>query len=230
MKILDDMPLGLYSQHAFEIQRVDYSAPEGSGRIGGVQSGFPLWQAIYTIDSTLLPDESDEATAFKDRIRGATRRFIGRDISRLYPKAHAAGFDGMLRAGGGTFDGSATSWSEAMVDGDSQVTLEGLPEGLTLGKRDYIGFSWVATSPDIAGLTWHACVRVNVGGAADDTGALTVTSEPPVPLAVPAGATAYLNRPGCIMTLITEQSTLQPLNYRLAIQGGQFAGVQDIRS
>jgi hypothetical protein len=226
------MPAALYSQHEFELQRIDYSAPEAGGRVSGVQAGFPLWGATYTLDPTLLPDESDTVRAFNSQLRGQTRRILGRDISRPYPKAHSSGFDGMTRPDASPFDGTATAWSEAITaDGDSQVTLEGLPpELLELGLCDYIGFSWVATESSVAGLTWHACVRVVEGGTADADGNLTVMCEPPIPPAVPADAVAYLNQPACVMALITDQSKLQPVGFRLAIQGGQFVFIQDIRA
>jgi hypothetical protein len=224
-----EMPTDFYAQVEFDIQRVDFAAPEASGRMGGVQSGFPLFYGIYTID-TVGQAESDEIRAFKDRMRGSGRLFLGRDLLRPYPKAHSGGFAGMTRAGGGAFDGSATDWSQVITaDGDNQVTLEGLPAGLDLGLCDYVGFRWVATDPEVAGLTWHACVRVNVRGVADVDGTVTVTCEPSVPLAVPAGATAYLNRPACVMRLIPDQTKLQAVGKRLAIGGGQIAGIQDIR-
>jgi hypothetical protein len=231
MKPPIEMPAGLYSQHSFELQRVDFGAPEASGRQGGVQAGFPLWSAVYTLDPVLLIDESDQVRAFNAKMRGATRRFLGRDIGRPYPKAHSAGFAGMIRPDASPFDGTATAWSESItVDGDSEVTLAGLPAGFELGLGDYIGFNWVATETSVAGLTWHACVRVVESGSADVDGTLTVICEPPVPSAVPPGAAAYLNQPACVMVLITDQSKLQPIGFRLAIQGGQFVAVQDIRA
>lgn len=224
-----EMPTDFYSQVEFDILRVDYSAPEGSGRQGGVQAGFPLFYAVYTLD-VVGPDETDEIIAFKDQARGQTRRFLGRDLTRPYPKAYPRGFAGMTRPDASPFDGTATAWSEAInADGDSLVTLEGLPAGFELGKRDYIGFHWVATSADIAGLTWHACVRVNVVGIADGDGTVTVTCNPPIPDAVPAGAVAYLNQPACVMVLVSDQTKLGPIGKRLALQSGQLGGLQDIR-
>jgi hypothetical protein len=154
------MPDGPYLQHEFELQRIDYMAPEAGGRLNGVQAGFPLWQASYSLDPILDVDESDAVRAFVSQLRGATRRFLARDISRPYPKAHCAGFAGMTRAGGGAFDGTADDWSETITaDGDSEVTLENLPAGLALGQGDYIGFTREATEDSVAGLDWHCCVR-----------------------------------------------------------------------
>jgi hypothetical protein len=37
------------AQQQFELQRVDYGAPEAGGRVGGVQAGFPLWKLVWTL-------------------------------------------------------------------------------------------------------------------------------------------------------------------------------------
>lgn len=233
MKILD-LPDVFYANVEFEPQRVDYGAPEAGGRIGGVQAGFPLWAGGWTVDVAGPGDDdagADALRAFFSGVRGAIRRFVGRDVLRPYPKAHKRGFAGMMRAGGGAFDGSATSWSEIIAaDGDSEVTLTNLPVGLVLGTGDYIGLSWIATEAAVAGLTWQACVRVVEGGVSDGSGEITVTCEPPVPSAVPAGAVASLDQPGCTMVLIADRSSLQAVGGGGLIRGGQIAGVQDIRS
>lgn len=230
MKAPLEMPTDFYASQEFELQRVDYSAPEASGRMGGVQAGFPLWMGTWTID-VVGPEESDAFRAFMAQIRGATRRFLGRDRFRLYPSAYSRGFAGMTRAGGGAFDGSATTWSEAITaDSDSEVTLNGLPAGFVLSQGDYVGFHWVATETSVAGLTWHAPVRIVTGGTASGAGSVTVTSEPPIPSAVPGTAVAYLNEPACVMAIVTDQAKLQAVGRRNAIAGGQLVGVQDIRA
>jgi hypothetical protein len=231
MKAPLEMPADVYLQHEFEQQRIDYMAPEGGGRVNGVQAGFPLWQASYSLESILSVDESDAVRAFVSQLRGATRRFLARDISRPYPKAHCGGFDGMTKAGGGSFSGTVDDWSENITaDDDSEVTLENLPAGFVLSVGDYIGFRWTATETSVAGLTWHACVRVVVGGTADGSGDVTVTCEPPVPSAVPDSATAYLDEPACVMALLVDRSSLQPQGQALTVEGGTIVGIQDIRA
>lgn len=230
MKAPLEMPVSGMALQQFEPQRIDYSAPEAGGRIGGVQAGFPLWLGVWTI-GTIGAAKSDALRAFLLRLRGATRRFIGRDLSRPYPKAHITGFARMTKTDGSPFTGPAASWSEAISDeDDSQLTLTGLPPGLTLTTGDYVGFRWSASDDDIAGLPWQACVRVLDGGMADASGSLTVTSEPPVPSAVPADAVAHLDLPGCVMVLVSDQSKLDAMDRRLAVRGGKIAGVQDLRS
>lgn len=231
MKAPIEMPSAGFVMQQFEIQRIDYGAPEAGGRLNGVQAGFPLWSGIWTVGNTGR-DRTDELRAFMAQIRGATRRFLARDLLRPYPKAHLDGFAGMMKAGGGAFTGAATGWSENIAsDGDCEITLENLPEDFTLDLGDYIGFSWVAEESSVAGLTWHALVRVVVGGTtADTTGNVTVTVEPPIPAAVPSDAVAYLNEPACVMALVGDQSALNAVGLLSILRGGQITGIQDIRA
>lgn len=226
-----ELPDSFAGQQEFEIQRVDYAAPEAGGRLGGVQAGFPLWLAVWTL-ATIGARRSDIVRAWLAGQRGQLRRFYGRDIARPYPLAHIAGFDGMTRAGGGAFAGDATAWSETInSDDDSELTLEGLPAGLSLSIGDYVGFKWDAEGAAEGSFERRALVRVALNGAAiaDEDGAITVKVEPPVPSVVPEDAVAHLDRPCCVMTLITDQSKLNAIDRRLAVKGGTIAGLQDLR-
>lgn len=225
-----DLPDAIAALQEFEIQRIDYTAPEAGGAIGGVQAGFPLWLASWSIGK-IGAAKSDEVRAWFARRRGGARPFFGRDLTRPFPKAHIAGFAGMTRAGGGAFDGSATSWSET-IDGedDCRLTLTGLPAGLALGFTDYVGFKWDDPAGADGNNYRRALVRVVVGGTASGGGSVTVTVEPPVPALVPAGAVAHLDNPKCVMKLVTEQSKLDAIDRRLAVRGGTIAGLQDLRS
>lgn len=218
------MPDMYVAQQSFELQRIDYAAPEASGRIGGVQAGFPLWAATYTLGD-MPADNSDEWRAWLSGMRGATRRFIARDIARPLPKAY---MDNGLP---GAFDGTVATWSESInADGDSELTLTGLPAGLVLGQGDYIDFRWDATEDAVSGIPWRALVRVVEGGTASGGGSVTVIVEPPVPSAVPDTAVAHLDEPGCIMALILDQTSLNPIDRLYSIRGGQISAIQDIRA
>lgn len=227
-----EIPTSGVSQQQFELQRNDYLAPEASGRIGGVQAGFPLWQATWTI-GRIGADKSDAFRAFLLRLRGTTRRFLGYDQGRPYPKAHIAGFTGMVRAGTATpFNGDATSWTEtvgAISPFDVRVDLQGLPAGLTLSVGDYIGFRWAAASGAPLS-TWHAPVRIVEGGVANSSGAVQVYVEPGLPSVIPPTATAYLTRPACVFVLVPDKSELQAIDRRLAIRGGTITAVQELRA
>lgn len=218
------------AQQQFEIQRIDYGAPEAGGRVAGVQAGFPLWQLSWTLGNVGV-DRSDAWRAFMAQIRGSSRRFLGWDLGRPYPKAHASGFTGLTRPDASPFDGTATSWSETITaDGDSQVTLNGFPVAFGLGIGDYIGFEYTATESAVAGLPWSAVVRVVEPATADDFGVIVPTCEPPIPSAVPAGAVATVANPKCVMVLVSDQSKLNGIDRSLGIRGGQIVGIQDIRA
>lgn len=223
MKAPVEMPDMYVAMEHFEIQRVDYSAPEASGRIGGVQAGFPLWSGIWTLGAMPV-DNSDEWRAFISGLRGQTRRFIGRPISRPLPKAYMD--DGLP----GVFTGAASSWSESInSDGDSELTLNGLPASFVLSQGDYIDFRYAATEDSVSGLDWRALVRVVEGATANGSGTVTVTVEPPVPSAVPSDAVAHVDEPGCIMALVLDQTSVGPVDRLYSIREGQITGIQDIR-
>lgn len=225
------MPTSGMSQQSFEPQRIDYSAPEAGGRIGGVQAGFPLWFATWTV-GTIGAAKSDEIRSFLAELRGAIRWFYGGDLARPYPKQYRDGFSGMTRFNGSAFDGSATSWSQSVdSNADQLLTLHGLPSGFVMGTLDYVGFKWTATDDEVAGLEWRALVRVvrGGGGTADSGGSLTVKVEPAIPSCVPVYAVAHLDNPSCVMKQVVAQTSLDPVDRRLAVRGGTIVAVQDLR-
>lgn len=227
MKAPAEMPQNYVALQQFELQRVDYSAPEASGRIGGVQAGFPLWSAVYTL-SRMPIDNSDEWRAWVSSQRGSIRRFIARDLSRQYPKLYPDGF-----AAFSPFTGTAASWSETInSDDDSELTLVlgSAAAGLELSVGDYIDFRWSATETAVSGLPWRALVRVVQGDTADGSGSLTVIVEPPVPSAVPNTAVAHIDQPGCTMAVVTDQTSLGGIDRLYSITSGQITAVQDIRA
>lgn len=218
------MPDMYVGQQQFELQRVDYMAPEASGRIGGVQAGFPLWSAVWTL-GRMPADNSDEWRAFLSGQRGQTRRFIGFPLERPLPKAY---MDTGLPGG---FSGAASDWSSTInADGDCELTLEGLSAAFVLGQGDYIDFRWTASEDAIVGLPWRALVRVVEGATADGSGDVTVIVEPPVPTAVPDTAVAHLDNPGCTMAIVLDQTELGPVDRLYSIQGGQITAIQDLRA
>ena len=220
-----DTPSGI-ARVRFDIQRVDYAAPEASGRQGGVQAGWPLWSARFELERS-DPDSADLWQAFFDRMRGRIRRFYAFDPTRRFPLGYRGGFAGLSRAGGGAFDGSATSWVQAIdSNGDARVTLNGLPAGLQIAAGDYIGFRWNAPNFDRRTMA-RAVLPVTANGA----GQALVTIEPPVNTAlVPAGAIAHLDNPRCVMQLVPEDSGLGPIGTGRALGGGTIVAIQDLRA
>lgn len=239
--IILEPPMTGASLQEFEPQRVDYAAPEAGGRLGGVQAGFPLWLAVWTLGS-IGARRSDLWRAWSVRQRGQIRRFYGRDLGRPYPLAHIGGFTHMTKVDGTPFLGAASGWSQTIdADGNAVLTLEGLPSGLILSVNDYCDFRWTATSEDVAGLEWRDLVRVVAdedGGTgdngfvaiADAAGTITVMVEPPVSAVTPDEAVAHLDRPACIMAMVTDKTKLTAVDRRLAMKAGStIVGLQDLR-
>jgi hypothetical protein len=212
-----DLPETGVSEQMFEPMRVDYAAPEASGYQGGIQAGFPLWTATWTL-GRMGQRRSDIWRAWLASMRGRQRRFYGRDLARPRPLAHIEGLPG-------GWHGNASSWSHALGGYETSLLgMTGLPAGLALSIGDYVGFRWTT-----AGTQRRALVRAVEDATANASGAITVTVEPPVPACVPAGAQAYLERPVCIMQLVTEETELAAITRRLAIGGGKITAIQELR-
>lgn len=213
------MPADGVDSQAFRLDRVDLTTGQVSGRITAVTLGWPLWRMTLRINNADA-DQTSEWTGFLDSLRGAQRPFLARDLTRPYPAAHPTGFAGLTRPGGGAFDGAAAAWS---VNSTRDVlTLTGLPVGLVLRVRDYVGFRWTT-----AGSARRALVRLVEGGIVAGGGAITVTVEPAVPTLTPGGAVATLALPDCVMRLVPDQTRLEEMDV-LHSASGVVAAVQDL--
>lgn len=214
----------------FQIERIDHAAPEASGRQGGVQAGWPLWRAMYELDRMDGPS-GDLWDAFLDRLRGRIRTFLGGDVTRQYPRQHRRGFAGMVKAGGGAFDGAANSWAQAIdSDGQALMALTGLPAGLQLSIGDFIGFKWDAPGLPAGNLQRRAMARVSVAAAASGAGAISVIAEPPMDTrVVPAGAIAHLDKPQCMLRLVPSETKIGAVGTGGAVEGGNVVAMQDLR-
>jgi hypothetical protein len=216
---------------SFELERVDFLSPEASGSLGAVTAGQPLWRMGVSLNN-MASANADIWRAWVPSLRGAQRLFYGYELDRAYPKAYRNGFAGMARAGGGSFDGSATAWSEALdSENNSQVTLMGLPASFQLGLGDYIGFKWDDAAYAAGNKKRRALVRVVEAATANSSGVITVTSEPAVPLVVPAGAVAHLDNPACIMRLVTEETGIGEQGLGgYTVAGSRIVAMQDLRA
>lgn len=216
-----------------DIQRIDYSAPEASGRQGGVQAGWPLWMARYELDRS-DPDSADLWQAFFDRLRGRIRRFYAIDPKRRLPRLYRFGFAGLNRpggAGGGPFDGTATSWNQVIdSDGNARIRLQGMPSGLVISVGDIVGLRWDAAGFGAGNMMRRTMARAVLPATAGGGGLAEVMIEPPINTAlVPAGAIAHLNDPACVMQLVPEDSGLGPIGAGGVLGGGTITAIQDLR-
>lgn len=227
--ILPDAPSGI-QRVQFEIERVDYAAPEASGRVGGVQAGWPLWMARYELDRC-DSESSDLWSVFFDRLRGRQRLFLAGDPTRDFPRAYPGGFAGMVRAGGGAFTGAALAWSQAFdADGNALMGLTGLPAGLVLSPRDAIGLRWNASGAAAGSFGRRTMARVVAPAVASAGGAISVMVEPPIDTrVVPVGAIAHLESPRCVMRIVPDKSSLGPIGGGGSMGGGSIVALQDLR-
>lgn len=219
------MPAIGVGRQVFEIQRDDYQSPETGGRVGAITAGLPRWMGQWTLASALKDVQSDEWRAFISSLKGGQRSFLGRDYERPYPRLYKTGFGGLTRAGGGAFDGSATSWSQSVAsDGQATLTLGGLPAGMTLSIGDYVGFRWTT-----GGVARRALVRLLEAATADGSGSAACNVEPAVPNLVPGGAVARLDSPECVMKLVTSQTQITDMDRR-RVAGARIVAVEDLRA
>lgn len=205
----------------FELQRFDYLAPERNGRLGALRAGFPLWAGDWTLAAGIGPANSDEWRAFIASLEGPARLFLGREYGREHPRAYPNGFDGMARAGGGTFDGSALAWSQAITDGRARLSLTGLPAGFLIGPGDYVDFRWTT-----GGEGRRSLVRTLEDATANGAGALSVDIAPAVPALTPALAVAHLDSPACLMRL-APQTDISAMDRR-RVAGARIVALQEL--
>jgi len=214
----------------FKVIRRDLGSTTASAIGGGVQAGWPLWRAEYQLDR-MDPRSGDQWGAFLDRLRGRQRLFLGGDTARPFPAAYRNGFGGMVRAGGGAFDGSALTWAQAIDgDGDARITLTGLPAGLELRTRDAIGFKWDAAGEAAGSYRRAAMVRLAEDATADGAGSVTALVEPPLHGIVPVAAVAHLDRPRCMLRLVPRESDLSGVGTGSAYEGGTIVAMQELHA
>lgn len=226
---MPDMPAGI-ARVRLDIQRVDYAAPEASGRQGGVQAGWPLWAATYELER-VDRDSAELWTAFIDRLRGRQRLFLGTDTARPFPRSRPQGFAGMTKPGGAPFTGAATAWAQNIdADGNAAIALTGLPANFVLSTGDYIGWKWDGAGAVPGTYGRRTMARVVVGAVASGAGAITVTAEPPIDTrVVPVGALAHLDRPCCLMRQNVDKSSIGMIGTGSSLSGGTLVAEQDLR-
>lgn len=227
---MPNTPSGI-ARVSFEIERVDFGAPEASGRQGGVQAGWPLWRAMFELDRS-DPVSADYWRVFVDRLRGRIKRFYAGDPARLFPKAYPAGFAGMARAGGGAFDGSALTWSQASDgNGETYLNVTGMPPSFVLNLGDYVGVKWDGAGEPAGSFYRRTIGRVTRDPVIGANGSGYFYLEPPLDTrVVPAGATVHFDRPKCVMQLVPEKTGFGPIGAGGALTSGSIEAIQDLRA
>jgi hypothetical protein len=128
MKAPIDPPTSGAAQQQFELRaRRRYRAPKPAAASPACRSGFPLWKLVWTLGN--VGATVGRLARVHGPDRGATRRFLAWDLGRPYPKAYpTTGFrrhDPRRRRVVRRHRHQLVGNDHA--DGDSQVTLHGLP-------------------------------------------------------------------------------------------------------
>lgn len=216
---LPTMPPGVASEY-FEPEWTDLTSPRNDGRVSGVTIGFPLWHGRWSLGQSISRRLSDEWRAFVASLRGQQLRFFGYEHGRQYPWAYPKGFVGTTRAGGGAFNGAASSWS---INGDRDVAgLTGLIANMDLRIGDMVMWRW-----ETDGEPRRSLHRLLLDSTANGSGAASVTLTPPLPTLVPPSAIADFERPNCIMTRLPE--TKMGEKTRTLRVDGTIVAIQDLR-
>lgn len=120
-----DLPAGNIWRDTCRMQPLyaQVSAPSRGGLVQVANIGRDRWAFSYET-VPLLERSAHEVEAWLRSLRGGSRLFRARFPMREYPQAYPGGFGAMMRASGGSFDGTATLWSvEATLDAVSVSTL-----------------------------------------------------------------------------------------------------------
>jgi hypothetical protein len=96
--------------------------------------GFPKW--LLTVDTRKLNRaEYQVFSAFWNKLKGGLNSFTVSNPERPFPINYPGGFDGMVKAVGGAFDGTATANAIAA----NSITIQGLPADFALKAGDPLG-------------------------------------------------------------------------------------------
>ena len=105
-----------------------------NGTVQVVDRSDPRWM-LEALTVPLNPADSLPLEAWLQSLSGSLRDFIWVDLRRRLPQAYPGGIGGMVRHGGGAFDGTAT----VTAISETGVTLSGLPSTFELREGDAVG-------------------------------------------------------------------------------------------
>ncbi|QTL01909.1 hypothetical protein J5J86_13950 [Aquabacter sp. L1I39] len=135
-----------------------------SGALQAAEVDEPLWRASF-VSEPLVWSERRLWEAWERTLRGGIGTFLAYDWVGSYPLQYGAAVLDLTRAGGGSYNGTATFVSCTATT----LTLSGLPNGYQAKTGDRLSFAWNN------GRAYH---EVAEDAVASSGGALTVTVEP----------------------------------------------------
>lgn len=197
----------------FNPRFVGHQTPLASGDVD-VSSDQPArWYGEFE----LVPQTSREAAvalAWYASLKGGFNTFEAYDPDYLYPYTYNAGFDGLIKYGGGAFTGDAVVAALTATT----ITVSGLPVNFVLLEGDRVGLKE-------GGAQGLYIVLEDVTASAG--GVATVHVSPFVETGLfTAAATAHFAKPTCLMTILNDKWTR---TRAVSPNGISFAGNQRYR-
>lgn len=202
-------PSGLVTRCTFDVTPIGGFSRAASGQIAFQQTvGGALWELSLTTMGLNSADYDLWHSFILSLKTGGTFKGFDPRLNRNYPLAYGTAAVGMARAGGGTFDGTAS----ITAAGGEVISLGSplfLPANFIVTVGDYISFAW---------LGGQYIVKAMETKVADGSGVLANLSVSPwlrsggtVPV------TASLVDPYCLMKI-------KPGSWQGDRQGGYFGG------
>ena len=168
----------------FEPMEIEARNAARGGQIQIVSLGPTVWSIKYE-SVPLLEADAAAWEAWLSSLRGGLRTFKAWHPLRRYARAYPAGYGGLTRHGGGSFDGTATR--STIGAGLDTVLLTGLPSTFAVKVGDMVSWAHSATN--------QALHRV-VEDATASAGQVTLAVEPLIRPS-PTGTVASLEKAWC---------------------------------
>lgn len=183
-----DFPTSDFSNCDFNLVRGDAVARSYAGQIQAIELADPYWTMKATTQP-LTPALRAKWKAWAASLKGSINQFYAFDIERLYPINYGASALTLTRAGGGTFDGTAS------LDAATATTLSisGLSNAYALAAGDHVSIGLEGGQRSLHVVTEDDTALVD--------GTVTVNVEPPVPASFDLLAAVQLVAPKCIMVM-----------------------------
>ena len=187
-----DLPaVGFTAGSKFELERREVRSTTRGGQPQAVEIASPLWVMKFrTIP--LSETDGEIVSAWLDSLRGGAKTFKAYNPVRQFPLLNPSGFGGLTRAGGGTFDGTATL--AAVASTLDSITLSTLPSTFKISIGDMMSIGYASGRR-----TLHKALEAVTASGGVASFAIEPVLFPGGPIAT-AGAVT-LAQPWCLATL-----------------------------
>jgi hypothetical protein len=203
-------PLYNFVEASFMLGRRQAAGMLEGGRDVIVDRGRPQWRATWKTPP-LKPSEANTWQAWGASLRGSARTFLGWDPYRPYPLTYMpTGWGTRTRAGGGTFDGTATL--TAISTNRDEITVGTLFVGMQFVPGDMVSLS------QSGNVSLHQILGTFTADGSGSSGAMWI--EPEVPATFTTAAAVNFYRPCAKFRLLAPP--VMPVNAKGGYRQAQF--------